>query len=225
MKKVLLVALCILTLSGCTAEKAKPENNAESKTDSQAKTENLTGGSKVKELKSNELMITDTDGDGIMDASKDETLQSIETSGFEYTTKVYDTDGDGVVTGERDNNEAYTQITTLKNNSGTDVMIDDMSIYLQNADDETIKIESIEAGSMNSDNFVADERSGDTISYKDDETYDQFTFPKDEELKIVTTQEISGSKSSLEPAELRLEGKNKDGVWYYIESSKEFASK
>ncbi len=227
--RVVLSSLAVLTLTGCGAN-TDENTDTESKTEEVATTEsefneNVTGGTEVAALDADELMITDTDGDNILDPAADETEQSIENSGFEYTVKVFDTDGDGVVSDENDQKEKFTTVIKLKNTSGHDIEVNDLQIYLQSAEDETINLEYIDTQSMDESKFVVGaEHYEDYIQYKDEETYDTFTFPAGEELTFVTTQEVTVATSDINPAKLMFTATKEDGTAYYVESSTAFAA-
>lgn len=230
MKKILLVTILLTTLTGCGAstEEKTSEVSEASSTEASSFEENVTGGTEVQSLSTSEMVITDTNEDGILDPVEDDTVDSLADSGFEYSVKVFDTDGDGVVSDENDANEMYTTVINLKNTSGRDIEVSDFQLYLQSADDdEPIEMTYIDSGDMDSSKFVLGESDGNYvgyIKYIDDETYDQFTFPKDTELTIVTTQSVSVAVDSIEPAELSFIALNEDGISYYVEATSEFAA-
>lgn len=230
MKKILLVTILLTTLTGCGAstEEKTSEVSEASSTEASSFEENVTGGTEVQSLSTSEMVITDTNEDGILDPVEDDTVDSLADSGFEYSVKVFDTDGDGVVSDENDANEMYTTVINLKNTSGRDIEVSDFQLYLQSADDdEPIEMTYIDSGDMDSSKFVlggSDSNYVGYIKYIDDETYDQFTFPKDTELTIVTTQSVSVAVDSIEPAELSFIALNEDGISYYVEATSEFAA-
>ncbi len=225
MNKVLFVSLLAVSLTGCSSASEETTADTETKTETSETgyEENVTGGTEVEALETNAMMITDTDNDMILDPNKDETVQSIEESGFEYTLKMYDTDGNGKI--NTDEPEMYTTNINLKSTSGNDIEVNDLQFYLQSADDDLpIEITYILTPvGVDENKFVFDEPMNDFLVYRDEETNDTFTFPKDGEITLVITQTASGS-STIEPAELSFTAFNDEEVGYYIESTTEFAA-
>lgn len=232
MKKILLSLVLLTTLTGCgndTSSEVESSSQTEETVEATSGNyeENMTGGTEVAPLAENDLVITDTDGDNILDATKDETEDILDNTGFEYTVKVFDTDGDGAVSDEDDTNEQFTTVINLKNVSGNDIEMSDLQFYLQSSDeDEPIEMTYIDTGDMDTDKFIlGEEHYENYIRYVDEETYDQFTFPKDNEITIVLTSTVSVAIDDIEPAELSFVALNSDGVSYYVESTTQFTAK
>lgn len=223
MKKIALAIVLIGTLAGCS--NAGVTSESEDVTESTADYEqNVTGGTEVTALTTYDMMITDSNQDNLLDQNKDEVVDSIVDSGFEYTVKVYDTDGDGLVSDEL-GNEPFTTVINLKNTSGRDIEVSDFQIYLQSSDEkEPITITYIDTGDVDSSKFVlGEEHYENYIRYVDEETYGQFTFPKDNQITIVLTSTVSVVRDEIEPAELSFIALGEDGISYYVESTTEFA--
>lgn len=233
MKRVLLSLVLLTTLTGCGNDTSNEMEETGSDTTQTETTstgsyeENMTGGTEVAPLAENNLVITDTDGDNILDATKDDTEDTLDNTGFEYTVKVFDTDGDGAVSDEDDTNEQFTTVINLKNVSGRDIEMSDLQFYLQSSDeDEPIEITYIDTGDMDTDKFILGaEHYENYIRYVDEETYDQFTFPKDNEITIVLTSTVTVTIDDIEPAELSFVALDSEGVSYYVESTTQFTAK
>lgn len=229
MKRIVLSIVLLTILTGCGSnETTTSEVASEVTTTSNTYEENVTGGTEVASIATNDMMLTDTDGDNILNPNKDDAVDNLDNSGFDYTVKVFDTDGDGIVSDEGDSNEQYTTVINLKNTSGRDIEVSDFKIYLQSADDgEPIEITYMDTGAIDSSKLGLGEADGvyaNSIQYIDKETYDQFTFPKDNEITIVLTSTVSVAVDDIEPAELSFVALDQDGVSYYVESTTQFAA-
>lgn len=232
MKRLVLSLVLLTTLTGCGSNEtttSEVESEATSEVVKEASyEENVTGGTEVESIATSDMMITDTDGDNILDPNKDDNVDNLDNSGFEYSVKVYDTDGDGVVSDENDTNEQYTTVINLKNTSGHDIEVSDFQIYLQSADDEEpIEITYMDTGAIDSAKIGLGEKDSlyaNYIQYIDEETYDQFTFPKDNQITLVVTSTVHVATDDIEPAELSFVALNQDGESYYVESTTQFAA-
>lgn len=225
MKKIILTVTMLATLTGCV-------NNTDSELSSEAGyVENVTGGKQVKQIKEDDLVVIDTDGDNILDSSKDETDDTLDNTGFEYNVKVFDTDGDGKISNEDGTKERVTTVINLKNISGNDIKIKDFKIHLESSDvDENINIEYMDTGEIDKSNLILGEKNFEnTIKYVDDKQNNEFSFPKDNQVTIVLTSNAIETKNDVVPATLSFVALNDDGasesdnVNYYVQSTPVFA--
>ncbi len=223
MKRIALAIVLIGTLTGCTNQLATTESEAGVETTADYK-QNFTGGIEVPALATYDMMIIDSNQDNMLDENKDEVVDSIADSGFDYSVQVFDTDGDGLVSDEL-GNEPFTTVINLKNTSGRDIEVSDFQIYLQSSDEEEpITIAYSDTGDMDKSKFIlGEEHYENYIRYVDEETYDQFTFPKDDQITIVLTSTVSIARDEIEPAELSFIASDENGISYYVESTTEFA--